>query len=56
MWPLLTNEPIDGDAVIHRQLRPAECAVLVDRADLPAAGVFSGLLVRRAGRRCVKRC
>jgi hypothetical protein len=37
MWPLLTNEPLDGDAVVHRQLRPAGCAVPVDRTDLAAA-------------------
>jgi hypothetical protein len=37
MWPLLTNEPMDGDAMVHRQLRPAGCAVLVDRTDLAGA-------------------
>lgn len=37
MWPLLTNEPLDGDVVVHRQLRPAGCAVAVDRTDLAAA-------------------
>jgi hypothetical protein len=36
MWPLLTNEPLDGDTVVSRQLRPAGCAVPVDRADLTA--------------------
>ena len=37
MWPLLTDEPLDGDAVVHRQLRPAGCAVPIDRADLTSA-------------------
>jgi hypothetical protein len=37
LWPLLTGEPLDGDTVIHRQLRPADCAVPVDRTDLESA-------------------
>lgn len=37
MWPLLTTEPLDGDTVVHRQLRPAGCAVALDRSDLAAA-------------------
>jgi hypothetical protein len=37
MWPLLTHEPLDGDTVIHRQLRPAGCAVAVDRTDFGTA-------------------
>lgn len=37
LWPLLTGEPIDGDTVIHRQLRPAGCAVVVDRDDFDTA-------------------
>lgn len=37
MWPLLTSEPLDGDTVVHRQLRPAGCAVPIDRADLTSA-------------------
>jgi hypothetical protein len=37
LWPLLTGEPLDGDTVIHRQLRPAGCAVPVDRTDLESA-------------------
>ncbi|MBV8861265.1 MAG: hypothetical protein JO259_05310, partial [Mycobacterium sp.] len=37
LWPLLTGEPLDGDTAIHRQLRPAGCAVAVDRADFPSA-------------------
>lgn len=37
LWPLLTGEPIDGDTVIHRQLRPAGCAVVVDRDDFGTA-------------------
>ena len=27
LWPLLTGDPLDDDAVINRQLRPAGCAV-----------------------------
>ncbi|MDZ4233335.1 MAG: hypothetical protein U1C73_06165, partial [Dietzia sp.] len=34
LWPLLTSEPLNGDTVIHRQMRPAGCAVPVDRTDL----------------------
>jgi hypothetical protein len=34
---LLTGEPLNGDTVIHRQLRPAGCAVPVDRTDLELA-------------------
>ena len=37
LWPLLTGEPLDGDTVINRQLRPAGCAVAVDRTDLESA-------------------
>jgi hypothetical protein len=37
LWPLLTSEPLNGDTVIHRQLRPAGCAVPVDRTDLESA-------------------
>ena len=37
LWPLLTGEPLDGDTVIHRQLRPAGCAVPVDRTDMESA-------------------
>jgi hypothetical protein len=37
LWPLLTGEPLNGDTVIHRQLRPAGCAVPVDRTDLESA-------------------
>ncbi|MCZ0730905.1 hypothetical protein [Mycolicibacterium iranicum] len=37
LWPLLTGEPLDGDTVIHRQLRPAGCAVPVDCTDLGGA-------------------
>jgi hypothetical protein len=37
LWPLLTGEPLNGDIVIHRQLRPAGCAVPVDRTDLESA-------------------
>ncbi len=36
VWPLLTAEPISGDTVIHRQLRPASCAIAVDRNDFNA--------------------
>lgn len=37
LWPLLTSEPLDGDTVILRQLRPAGCAVTVDRNDFASA-------------------
>jgi hypothetical protein len=37
LWPLLTGEPLNGDRVIHRQLRPAGCAVAVDRTDFESA-------------------
>lgn len=37
LWPLLTDEPLDGDIVIQRQLRPAGCAVAVDRTDFATA-------------------
>lgn len=37
LWPLLTSEPINGDTVIHRQLRPAGCAVILDRNDFDTA-------------------
>jgi hypothetical protein len=37
LWPLLTGEPLNGDTVIHRQLRLAGCAVPVDRTDLESA-------------------
>lgn len=37
LWPLLTDEPLDGDIVIHRQLRPAGCAVAVDCTDFATA-------------------
>lgn len=36
-WPLLTDEPLNGDTVIYRQLRPAGCAVAVDRSDFDTA-------------------
>lgn len=37
MWPLLINEALNGDTVVHRQLRPAGCAIPVDRTDMAAA-------------------
>lgn len=37
LWPLLTGQPLNGDTVIHGQLRPAGCAVPVDRTDLESA-------------------
>jgi hypothetical protein len=37
LWPLLTGDPLDGDTAINRQLRPAGCAVAVDRNDFESA-------------------
>src|ERR1700730_1021938 len=37
LWPLLTGHPLNGDTVIHRHLRPAGCAVPVDRTGLESA-------------------
>jgi hypothetical protein len=39
VWPLLSGDPLDGDAVINRQLRPAGCAVPVDRNNFESAAL-----------------
>ena len=44
LWPLLTGEALNGDTVIHRQLRPAGCAIAVNRNDFESAtGAIIGL-------------
>ncbi|MFV8165306.1 hypothetical protein ACNQVK_24975 [Mycobacterium sp. 134] len=37
LWPQPTSEPISGEAVLHRQLRLACCAPMVDRNDFDTA-------------------
>jgi hypothetical protein len=39
LWPLLTNDPLDGDTVINRQLRPAGAAFALDSTDFPSAAL-----------------
>jgi hypothetical protein len=36
-WPLLVSDPLDGDRLLNRQLRPRAAAVPVDRSDFTAA-------------------
>lgn len=36
-WPLLVADPLDGDRLINRQLRPRAAAMPVDRSDFGAA-------------------
>jgi hypothetical protein len=37
-WPLLVADPVDGDRLITRQLRPRAAAMPVDRTDFASAG------------------
>lgn len=36
-WPLLVSDPLDGDRLVNRQLRPRAAAFPVDRSDFIAA-------------------
>jgi hypothetical protein len=49
-WPLLVHDPLDGDVLINRQLRPRAVAQPVDRGDFGAAvQAVVGLCNRSAG-------
>jgi hypothetical protein len=48
-WPLLVHDPLDGDKLVNRQLRPRAIAQPIDRGDFNAAAQAAVELCNRWG-------